>query len=210
MQPLFQGILLGLTITISIGPGFFALFQTSISQGVKAGFAIAFGILISDLVLISISYCGLSKVIVQGNNLLIGSIAALILITMGILTVSRKSSVNFRDTGDLQDYYSKPFHLIAKGFLLNIANPFVLIFWLGIMGFAASKYGMHSYSFFIFFIGLLITGFSSDLMKCRLSGFFKKVLTPRSVTIVNQILGLVFIVLGILVFIKSYVAFQGF
>jgi len=42
MGAFFKGILMGLTITVSLGPGFIALFQTSITRGVKAGFVLAF------------------------------------------------------------------------------------------------------------------------------------------------------------------------
>jgi len=202
MHPFFQGILMGLTVTVSIGPGFMALFQTSIVRGVKAGVVLAIGILISDLVLISISYLGLSNLIVKGNTLVLGIIAGLILIISGTITVFRKPSSNLGNKENLPDLHSRLPVLLVKGFLLNIANPFVLIFWIGIMGFAASNYGMHSYGFFIFFLGLLSTAFSSDLMKCYLSGFLKKVLTAKAIIIVNKVMGLIFIAIGIFIICK--------
>jgi len=76
------------------------------------------------------------------------------------------------------------------------------MFWIGVMGFAATSYGMHSSGFFIFFLGLLSTAFSSDLMKCYLSGFLKKVLSSRTITIVNKVLGIIFIVIGIVIIYK--------
>ncbi len=202
MHPFFQGILMGLTVTVSIGPGFMALFQTSMMRGVKAGFVLAIGILISDLVLISISYFGLSNLVVKGNSLVLGIIAGLILIISGAFTVFRKFSINLNNPGSLPDLHGRLPILLVKGFLLNIANPFVLIFWIGIMGFAASNYGMHSYGFFIFFLGLISTAFSSDLMKCYLSGFLKKALGPKTITIINKVIGVVFIAIGIFVICK--------
>lgn len=202
MHPFFQGILLGLTVTVSMGPGFVALFQTSIVRGVKAGIVLALGFLISDLVLISISYFGLSSLIINGNNIILGIIAGLILIVSGTFSVFRTPSIQISESGRLSDFHSKLPVLLLKGFLLNIANPFVLIFWIGIMGFAASNYGMHSYGFFIFFLGLLSTAFSSDLMKCYLSGFLKNVLSPRTIVMVNKVIGTIFIGIGIFVIAK--------
>lgn len=202
MKPLLQGILMGLTVTISFGPGFMALFQTSIVRGVKAGIVLALGILISDLVLISVSYFGLSNLIIKGNTAVLGAIAGSILIISGAFSVFRKPSASLPNSGDLPDLHGRLPVLLIKGFLLNIANPFVLIFWIGIMGFAASNYGMHSYGFFIFFLGLLSTAFSSDLMKCYLSGFLKKILSIRTITLVNRVIGTIFIAIGIFVICK--------
>ncbi len=198
MHPFFHGILLGLTVTISIGPGFMALFQTSILRGVKAGFVLAIGILISDLILISISYFGLSSLIVKGNTTVLGIIAGLILIVSGTISTFRKSPLQV-EISELPDFHGRLPVLLVKGFLLNIANPFVLIFWIGIMGFAASNYGMHSYGFFIFFLGLLSTAFSSDLMKCYLSGFLKNVLSSKTIVIVNKVIGIIFIGIGVFI-----------
>ena len=179
-----------------------ALFQTSIVRGVKAGFVLAVGILISDVVLISVSYLGLSNLIVKGNSLVLGIIAGLILIISGSISLFRTTVPQESNTNQLPDMNSRLPVLLIKGFLLNIANPFVLIFWIGIMGFAASNYGMHSYGFFIFFLGLLSTAFSSDLMKCYLSGFLKKVMASKTIVIVNKVIGAIFIAVGIFVICK--------
>ena len=193
---------MGLTVTVSFGPGFMALFQTSIVRGVKAGIVLALGILISDLVLISVSYFGLSSLIVSGNKTVLGIIAGSILIISGAISAFRKPSSMQTEVVSLPDLTSRPPILLIKGFLLNIANPFVLIFWIGIMGFAASNYGMHTYGFFIFFLGLLSTAFSSDLMKCYLSGFLKKVLSPKTIAAANKVIGFVFIAVGVFVICK--------
>lgn len=202
MKPLLHGILMGLTVTVSFGPGFMALFQTSIFRGVKAGIVLALGILISDLVLISISYLGLSKLIINGNTLMLGIIAGSILIVSGAVSAFRKPVAVLNTSNETPDLHSRLPVLLLKGFLLNIANPFVLIFWIGIMGFAASNYGMHSYGFFIFFLGLLSTAFSSDLMKCYLSGFLKKVLSTQTIALINKVIGFIFMAVGIFIIIR--------
>jgi threonine/homoserine/homoserine lactone efflux protein len=199
MNPFLQGLLMGLTVTVSIGPGFMALFQTSIVRGVKSGFVLAIGILISDLVLISISYLGLSNLIVKSNHIVFGIIAGSILIISGSISVFSRFASNFNNPEYLPDLNSRLPILLLKGFLLNIANPFVLIFWIGIMGFAASNYGMHSFGFFIFFLGLLSTAFSSDLIKCYLSGYLKKILSSRTIVVVNKVIGAIFIAIGFFV-----------
>jgi len=202
MGAFFKGVLMGLTITVSLGPGFIALFQTSIMRGVTAGFVLAVGILISDLTLISISYLGLANLLHQGNTMIMGIIAGVILIITGAIPFFRKSTVNLDDPNQLPDMKSRLLKLLIKGFILNIANPFCLMFWIGIIGFAASNYGMHSYGFFIFFAGLMITAFTSDLLKCYLSGFFRKILTSKAITILNKVVGLILMLVGLFIIYK--------
>lgn len=197
MQPFFQGILIGLTITISIGPGALAIFQTSITRGAKAGFVLATGILVSDLTLISICYFGLSELSIKEKSPLLGVIAGLILIFSGAISIFRKptSTVDFNNSENTGLKNHTPV-LLVKGFLINITNPFVSIFWIGMMGFAAANYGMHSYALFIFFIGLILTAFSSDLLKSFLSSFFKKILVSKTIAVINKLIGVAFIGMG--------------
>ena len=204
MGAFFKGILMGLTITVSLGPGFIALFQTSITRGVKAGFVLAFGILISDLTLISISYFGLTNLVHQGNSKILGIVAGFVLIVTGLIPIVRKSAINLNDPKQLPDLKSSLPSLLLKGFILNIANPFCLIFWIGIMGFAASNYGMHSYDILIFFAGLILTAFTSDLLKCYLSGLFRKIMEPEIINKLNNIIGGILILIGIFVIYKVF------
>ena len=48
----YEGIILGLVLAFSFGPGFFALINTGITHGFKPGAALAVGIFLSDLALI--------------------------------------------------------------------------------------------------------------------------------------------------------------
>jgi len=202
MNPFLHGVLMALPIALSVSPGFVALFQTSIVRGVNAGMVLVTGILISDLILISISYLGLSHLTVKGHSLTLGIIAGLILITSGTISIFRKPSTPLNSAKNTSDLHGRLSVILVRGFLVNIANPFVLIFWLGVMGFAASNYGMHSYGFFVFFLGLILTSFSSDLMKCYLSGHFKKILTIRTIAILNKVMGVIFIAIGIFIICK--------
>jgi len=193
---------MGFPIALSVSPGFMALFQTSIVRGVKAGMVLVTGFLISDLILISISYLGLSHLTVKGHSLILGIIAGFILIISGAISIFRKPSTPLNNEKSTPDIHGRLSVILLRGFLVNIANPFVLIFWLGVMGFAASNYGMHSYGFFVFFLGLTSTSFSSDLLKCYLSGYFKKILTIRTIAILNKVMGGIFIAIGIFIICK--------
>jgi threonine/homoserine/homoserine lactone efflux protein len=63
LHPLFEGIILGLTVAITLGPALFALIQTSIKHGVKTGIFLALGIFLSDLTLVVGCFFGASQII---------------------------------------------------------------------------------------------------------------------------------------------------
>jgi threonine/homoserine/homoserine lactone efflux protein len=203
MSALLQGILMGLTIAVSFGPGFIALFQTSISRGTKAGIVLASGILISDLSLISVSYFGLTRLIRTGNYSTMGIIAGIVLIIFGIITIIRKTSVSINNSKHESALKNTLIALLVKGFLLNLVNPLCLIFWIGIMGFAASNYGMSSNQFFLFFLGLICTAFSFDLIKCYLSGSLRNILASKVIIYLNKFMGLALVVAGIFIIYKA-------
>ena len=193
---------MGLALTVSFGPGFLALFQTSIVSGLKAGFILAIGILISDLILISISYFGLGQVFHKHNTLTMGVVTGIILFLVGGVSFIRKPVNSFTNEKQPATLSLSLHAQLFKGFILNIANPFSLLFWIGIMGYAVSKYGLHNYQFYLFFSGLILTAFSSDLLKCYLSSSLRNIFTPRIIGKLNKIIGLVLMGVGLIIIIK--------
>jgi threonine/homoserine/homoserine lactone efflux protein len=202
MGAFLQGIIMGLAITVSFGPGFIALFQTSIEKGIRSGYILAIGILVSDLVLITVSYFGVSSIQMGGNHVIMGAIAGSILFIFGAVTFFKKATLNLDHAEQYEVLKANIHSLLIKGFLVNIANPFVTIFWIRTISYASGNYGIKTHGFFIFFTGLILTAFSSDLLKCYLSGSLRKLFTSRTVFVINKIIGIVLMALGIIIFYK--------
>ena len=136
MDMLFDGIKIGLILGFMIGPIFFALVQTSVEEGFRAGAMVALGIWVSDFLFVLAVYFGVSYladiVNTQSFTLIMGiggsillacfGIASLLTIPKGLLTAS------------LPEYKrsSSYVSLFVKGFLINTINPFTVFFWLGI------------------------------------------------------------------------------
>ncbi|MBK6832900.1 MAG: LysE family transporter [Bacteroidetes bacterium] len=53
----YEGIILGLVLAFSFGPGFFALINTGIKHGFKPAASLAVGIFLSDLALVIFNFC---------------------------------------------------------------------------------------------------------------------------------------------------------
>ncbi|MDL2238585.1 LysE family transporter [Bacteroidales bacterium OttesenSCG-928-K22] len=112
---LLQGILLGIVVSISAGPSFFALVQIGIQRGFKYGLSMSVGITLSDLTLIIVSYYGLATYISTDENTgIIGTVGGIILILFGaysVLTAKKKTTKTITDEENFsseENEYLKP------------------------------------------------------------------------------------------------------
>ena len=99
--------------------------------------------------------------------------------------------------------YYAPGILLLKGYILNVANPFSLIFWIGVAGFASKTWGLESHNVALFFAGVFTTAFSTDLLKCYMSGLLRKVLATSALLWINRVMGVVFIGIGLIILYKA-------
>lgn len=130
IKAIIQGVMLGLALAFSFGPAFFALLQTSSKNGFKSGFALATGIMLSDLFCVFLAYLGMAQLFNNPQNkVYVGLIGGTILMTFGFFSIFQKKQPS-ADTENKIVINAVNFPLtITKGFFLNLLNPFVLLFW---------------------------------------------------------------------------------
>jgi threonine/homoserine/homoserine lactone efflux protein len=207
-QIFLSGVILGLTLAIMLGPAFFSLLQTSVKRGFRSGLYMAAGIILSDLTLVMLSYFGLSRVMSEpGNQVLFGIVGGVILIVYGAFTFRKKTQPAYNGNDDDNDVgvkIQKPRALkyILKGYFLNLVNPFLLIFWVGVMTVLAANYGARSNEVLVFFSGTLITVLATDVFKCFIAHQIKRYLRPRILSFFNHAVGLLLIIFGLVLIIK--------
>lgn len=207
MNPLLEGMILGLTLAIMLGPALFTLIQTSIHRGLYRGTILAFGIFLSDVTLVWFCYLGAAQIFGdERNGILFGIIGGLILIAFGIVTYLRKVHMS---PEEMLDSVKKPAPLtyIFKGFFLNFANPFVWLFWVGVMVTVSANYGPESFDLKLFFAGSLITIFTTDLIKVFVANHLKKYLKPKFLIALNHSVGILLVGFGIFLVIKTFINF---
>ncbi len=207
-----EGMLLGLVISITIGPAFFTIIQTGIQRGFYPGFIMALGIMLSDITLIAISYVGASIIPGSTNSkFYMGLVGGIILIAFGIVTFRRKPEILLRRSSKYKTPVKKPGILtyFFKGYFLNILNPFLFLFWLTVMGWIKTKAeNAHLINAAVpFFSGAVGTVFCFDLLKSFIGNRIKKYLKPRLLLWINRIVGLILVVFGIILIVKV-VAFR--
>jgi len=205
MQPLIEGILLGLTLALlfGFGPAFFALIQTGIHRGFSKGFILAIGVFLNDLTVVTISIVGAHAII---NNMhkhhILGVAGGFILIIFGFVTYRHKVMAN-TDSNIVNIKEPHVIMYLFKGFLLNIANPFVWLFWPTIVLGVAAPFMDNTSDIILFFAGTLSMVFLSDVTKVFLASRIKHYITDKFLLLINKIAGIILVIFGIVLIIRA-------
>lgn len=208
MGPFLQGILLGLTFAVLLGPAFFALIQTSILRGFRYGMFLAIGIFLSDFFALVLSYYGASQLLGDDprQNIYFSIIGGIILVIFGTYTATRKGvHPSSDDENTLDEGPSKFYVYIIKGFVLNVLNPGMWFIWVTIVVSVTANFGVNSHSMFLFLTGVLATIFTTDILKCFVSNQIKRFSNARVMTWMNRIVGIVLIGFGTYLVINVFV-----
>jgi len=198
-DPIISGVGFGLLLAIMLGPVFFTLLQTSLHEGFKAAVHLAVGVLISDASLISICYFFASKLnMLDHYRTTMGWIGGIVMISFGVFNFFRK--VKVKEVDDNKKTVHAKFML--QGFVLNIINPAVLLFWLGIVSVMSVKENYTRSHELMFFGSLLATVFVTDLLKSYVANKIKNMLKPNVMLWINRIIGTALVGFGINMIVK--------
>jgi threonine/homoserine/homoserine lactone efflux protein len=210
LHPLFEGIILGLTVAISVGPALFALLQTSIKHGIKVGIFLAGGIFVSDLALVVGFYFGASAIVTNPSyHLVLGIIGGIVMLVYGVYTFFKKVSLTeqVEAINEIKVKKPGPFPYFFKGFVLNFANPFLWVFWITSMLAINATYGGNQKSVALFFAGSLSVILMTDILKVVLANKIKIAGNPQVKLWMNRIVGLLFMIIGAFIITGSLLEF---
>lgn len=198
MLNILLGIGCGIVISLvySFGPGFFSILQTSVHYGFKQARPLAFGINFSDwttcLLLLTILH-DVSMVQIL-HNPYVATIGGCVLAGFGLYFFTRRakdaenegSVIKFRSSGT-----PHPMAVWLRGFAINFFNPLMWIYWLSIITLASSTFGLQHKQLFLFFVGILCTTVTLDVVKCKLASMLQRFLTAKVLNFINKSIGLI-------------------
>ena len=207
MQFYIQAIGIGFLLSIIPGPIFFLLLETSITKGIRAALSFNFGVLLSDLIYIvfaSIFFMELRSLDDGENKLLFRFVSGIIFIGYGLVNFFKKVEIVANIKGEEKIIQTKHHLLLSlKGFILNFANPFVIFYWLSVMSLAQTLTNSNSESAVYSFLGIILATFMSiDLIKIFLAKSLRPLVTNSFLKAINQLIGIVFTVIGIFLIIQ--------
>jgi threonine/homoserine/homoserine lactone efflux protein len=197
MEIILNGLLSGIVLACLVGPVFFSLLQTSIERGFRSGFFVAIGVSLSDAVYITLSYMGVYQIFDKGNfreYLAYFGGGVLLLFGLYYLFIKSRSLVSY-DPSNISAH--SPTRLVLKGFVINGLSPMVLIFWLGTVVAATTKFGYTTPVRAVpYFATIVVTVFMTDVLKAKLADELRTLLTPQFIRTLNIIVGLVMVIFG--------------
>lgn len=202
--PLWQGLALGLSLSLITGPIFFTIVQTSLRFGWKSGALVGIGIAISDTLLILAAYFGLKQMegwIAQPEvQLGMAAAGSLVLISIGIAMWMRLNPTT--SPARFPMIWRQAGHLIT-GFLINTLNPFTVLFWITITGSIvfASKWSAGQSWVFYGTLLFIITG--TDIVKAVVAQQLTRWLKPHYLRRVQQLVAAALICFGLLLVART-------
>jgi len=204
-EAISKGAAVGLGLAFVIGPIFLKLISITMQEGFQKGARFAFGIFLSDFVFATLFWVGVGGFLIKlGQSMTLAIAGGVVLILLGISSLTRKM-VPFTD-----DAEPKPeakglrarFGPIGKGFIMNFLNPGTSVVWLGAGTAGADLAARGGLALQGVYLGsILITVFSTDVLKAYLARSLKDYLTPRHIRNVNRVAGLLMIAAGSLIII---------
>ena len=207
MHTLIEGILLGLTLALffGFGPAFFALIQTGIHRGFSKGFILAIGVFLNDLTVVSLSIVGAHAIMDNMHkHRLLGVVGGIVLIIFGMATYRHKIIANTDDkVVNIKEPHAALY--LVKGFMLNIANPFVWLFWPTVVLGVAAPFMDTTSDIILFFAGTLSMVFLSDVTKVFLASRIKQYITDKFLRLINKIAGIGLVIFGVVLIFRSLI-----
>ncbi len=192
---------MGVVLGFGFGTIFFALIQNSINHGYKKGLDIAIGVVLSDILLISLILFGSQYLDEIGKfKEVIKYSGGLLLVGLGIFQFIPQKEVTDKN-GEL--IKKGRFIYISKGFVLNFMNPVNFLAWLAIQTYIKGVNNYSSVQSIFFFIGAISAIFGIEILISILANHIGKKLSFKVIKIINYTAGYIFIILGIVLIFKK-------
>lgn len=205
MDLVTSAILMGFVLSlVLLGPVFFLLLETSISKGWRAAITLDLGVISSDLVCILVAYFGSKELAVAiQDNKSIYIIGGFFILVYGLFMFISKPNLKMRHVNIATRNIFRNFF---NGFLLNLLNVGVIVFWFFIVSTVIIRYpGKHDALIYMSIV--LATFFSIDLLKIFLAHRVKESFTIRRVFYFKKTIGFILMVFGAVVIMKGFGAF---
>ena len=196
IEALLKGLMLGLLLSISVGPIIFSIIKQSLNNGYRGGMAFVFGVSTSDifLVLISNVFTEMFRSLNEYKTE-IGIAGCTFLISVGVYFLFFKK-IKVNEAGkQVISFRKRDYAKIAiSGFFMNILNPAVIIFWISV---STAVINHNIQQRIVIFTTCLVVVFIGDVAKVMLAGKIRNRLTPHNIHILNRINGVILIGFGI-------------
>jgi threonine/homoserine/homoserine lactone efflux protein len=206
LAPIIKGLLLGLILSISLGPVIFAILKQSITNGRRAGYIFVAGVSTSDIGLLLIANIFTSIfLLVLDHKAFIAMAGAGFLLLLGLYTLFfKKIKIEYDEKGEEKVFRKRDYlGIYISGFLMNTLNPSVFIFWFAwtaAIGASAAETNNPVQYKFLVFATCLVFLLLSDLIKVALASRLRPSLTEKKLIWINRISAIIILVFSAALF----------
>lgn len=202
LQDILSAIPLGFFLSFMIGPVFFVLLETSVVKGFRAAIVFDAGVVLADIVFITIAFFSSYRLIQSiKDDPALFIFGGLVMLTYGIISFvnnrkeSRKVTIDEIDPKELAK--TNYLTLFIKGFFLNFINIGVLGFWLAILITIGPQLELKTSRMLTFFSTLIVTYFVTDIFKILLAKQLRSQLNAKNILLIKKFISIVLIISGL-------------
>ncbi|PST82252.1 lysine transporter LysE [Pedobacter yulinensis] len=190
-----QGIGAGILFSFLTGPVFFSMIKTSIEKGFKAGVSLAMGVVLSDIIFISLTIFSSTFVDYKSSyNKYLGLVGGTFLLGIGLYYVFKKVKVNY-ELSELIKVRKRGY--ILKGFLMCLLSPTTLMFWLMVGGIVSAQLHYEMNEKILFFVIAMVTQLSVDTIKTYYASKLRYRIKEKTIQNLNKIAGVVILLFAV-------------
>ena len=206
LAPIFKGLLLGLILSISLGPVIFAILKQSITNGRRAGYIFVAGVSTSDIGLLLIANIFTSIfLLVLDHKAFIAMAGAGFLLLLGLYTLFfKKIKIEYDEKGEDKVFRKRDYlGIYISGFLMNTLNPSVFIFWFAwtaAIGASAAETNNPVQYKFLVFATCLVFLLLSDFIKVALASRLRPSLTEKNLIWIKRLSAIIILVFSAALF----------
>jgi threonine/homoserine/homoserine lactone efflux protein len=207
INDILSGIPWGVFLSFMIGPVFFILLETSIIKGFRAALVFDLGVVLGDIVFITIAYIGSYRLITSiKDNSALFMFGGILMLAYGVISYISLHKEKKVDTHKIDNEIIKKDYLglFIKGFFLNIINVGVLGFWLAIIISVGPQLQMQTSRMLTFFTSVIVTYVLVDCIKIILAKQLKSSLTPVNILKIKKGISIVLMIFGIALIVQGW------
>jgi threonine/homoserine/homoserine lactone efflux protein len=208
MSLFWQGLLLGLSLSILAGPMLFILLQIGMEKGFRAGAMAGMGVWMSDLMYVLLAYFGISYLLRaaqwDGFQLWASLLGGVVLIILGAGTIMGKP-VRPRYGRPKEDIKHNWLGYWLRGFIINTLNPFTAFFWIGVMTTVSANGVLLPGEATLFFGTVILVVLITDLLKVLLAKNLHAWMKLRYLFALKRVSGSALVMFGIVLMIRGLI-----
>lgn len=207
LETVIKGIIIGLFISVPLGPIGILCVQRTLSKGRKHGITTGLGATTSDLVytVITLFFIGFVVDFIEEHQLIIQAIGSLIVILFGIFIFKNTPAhQKIKDTNSNNNLIGD----FVSSFLLTLSNPLILFVLIAL--FARFEFLNESTTLFHNILGILSILVGAFLWWSTLTFIvsrFNDKMTYRGIKLINHIVGIVIMSIGLVGILYSLSSF---